>query len=245
FAMLLSKVFSLEITHAQAHAETPKVMSSSASWSTLWRGRHQVYTLLLTLSIGIHAVGLHMLATVLPSIVADLGGAAFYAWATLLYTIASIIGAVCGGLVTARLDLRRGYLVGVLVLLGGSLGCATAPHIAVSRLARTLQGLGSGLLTAIAYSMVSELYIDVLRPRVLSAISGMWGVAALLGPMVGGMFAASGWWRGAFWITVPVLLPLSILAWYTLPPGDIQRASGPVPLLRLAPLGLGVRCAAG
>ena len=46
------------------------------------------------------------------SIVADLGGAAFYAWATLLYTIASIISTVCGGLVTARLDLRRGYLVG-------------------------------------------------------------------------------------------------------------------------------------
>src|SRR5215467_1419897 len=118
FAMLLSKVFSLEITHAQVYAETPNVMSSSASWSALWRGRHLVYTLLLTLSIGIHALGMHMLATVLPSIVADLGGAAFYAWATLLYTIASIIGTVCGGLVTVRLDLRRAYLLGALVLLG-------------------------------------------------------------------------------------------------------------------------------
>ena len=213
---------------------------SSASWSALFCGRRSAYTLLLTLSIGIHAVGLHMLATVLPSIVADLGGAAFYAWATLLYTIASIIGTVCGGLVTARLDLRRGYLVGALVLLGGSLGCATAPHIAVLLLARTLQGLGSGLLAAIAYSMVSELYADALRARVLSAISGMWGVAALLGPMVGGIFAASGWWRGAFWITVPVLLPLSLLAWYTLPSGESQRVSGPVPLLRLALLSIGV-----
>src|SRR2546427_3401088 len=215
-------------------------MNSSASWSALLHGRRLAYTVLLTLSIGIHAVGLHMLATVLPSIVADLGGAAFYAWATLLYTIASIIGTGCGGLVTARLDLRRGYLVGALVLLGGALGRATAPHIAVFLLARTLQGLGSGVLVAIAYSMVSELYSDVLRARVLSAISGMWGVAALLGPLVGGMFAASGWWRGAFWVTTPVLLPLSILAWYTLPPGESQRTAGPVPLLRLTLLGLGV-----
>lgn len=165
---------------------------SSASWSALFHGRHLVYTLLVTLSVGMHAIGIHMLATVLPSIVADLGGAAFYAWATLLYTIASIIGTVCGGLVTARLDLRRAYLVGALVLLGGAVGCATAPHIAVLLLARTLQGLGSGLLVAIAYSMVSELYADALRARVLSAISGIWGVAALLGPMLGGMFAASG-----------------------------------------------------
>src|SRR5436189_106309 len=126
-------------------------MNSSTSWSALLQGRRLAYTVLLTLSIGIHAVGLHMLATVLPSIVADLGGAAFYAWATLLYTIASIIGTVCGGLVAAR-----------------------------------------------------------------------------------------GWWRGAFWVTTPVLLPLSILAWYTLPPGESQRTAGPVPLLRLTLLGLGV-----
>jgi MFS family permease len=215
-------------------------MHSSASWSALFHGRRLAHTVLLTLSIGIHAVGIHMLATVLPSIVADLGGAAFYAWATLLYTIASIMGTVCGGLVTARLDLRRGYLVGALVLLVGSLGCAMAPHIAVLLLARTLQGLGSGLLVAIAYSMVSELYADALRARVLSAISGIWGVAALLGPLLGGMFAANGWWRGVFWITAPVLLPLSILAWRTLPPGEIQHAAGPVPLLRLALLGIGV-----
>src|SRR5215468_3190157 len=238
--MLLSTVFSLEIIRAQAHTETPKVTSPSASWSALFHGRRLAYTVLLTLSIGIHAVGLHRLATVLPAIVADLGGAAFYAWATLLYTIASIIGTVCGGLVTARLDLRRGYLLGALVFLGGSVGCAMAPHIAVLLLARPLQGLGSGVLVAIAYTMVSELYADALRARVLSAISGMWGVAALLGPMVGGLFAANGWWRGAFWSTAPVLLPLSILAWYTLPTGDIQRGSGPVPLLRLAPLGIGV-----
>jgi MFS family permease len=215
-------------------------MKSAASWSALFHGRLLVYTLLLTLSIGIHALGLHMLGTVLPSIVADLGGAAFYAWATLLYTIASIIGTVCGGLITARLDLRRGYLVGALVLLGGLVGCATAPHIAVLLLARTLQGLGSGLLVSIAYSMVSELYADVLRPRVLSAISGIWGVAALLGPMMGGMFAASGWWRGSFWVTTPILLPLSILAWYTLPPIGVKAGAGPFPLLRLTLLGVGV-----
>ena len=214
--------------------------SSSASWSALFQGRRLVYTLLLTLSIGVHALGIQMLATVLPSIVADLGGAAFYAWATLLYTIASIIGTVCGGFVTARLNLRRGYIVGALILLGGSVGCATAPHMAVLLLTRTLQGLGSGLLVAIAYSMVSELYTDILRPHVLSAISGIWGMAALLGPLMGGVFAASGWWRGAFWVTTPVLIPLSVLAWYALPAVDVKGGAGPFPLLRLALLGAGV-----
>jgi hypothetical protein len=100
------------------------VASSSASWSALFQGRRLVYTLLLTFSIGVHAIGIHMLAMVLPSIVADLGGAAFYAWATLLYTIASIIGTVCGGFVTARLNLRRGWPVRCRSASASCVACA-------------------------------------------------------------------------------------------------------------------------
>jgi MFS family permease len=85
------------------------------------------------------------------------------------------------------------------VVLGGAAGCAVVPHIAVLLIACTIQGMGSGLLVAVAYSMVSELYANDLRSRVLSAISVVWGFAALLGPTVGGMFAGIGWWRGAFW----------------------------------------------
>jgi MFS family permease len=85
-------------------------------------GRHAAYTLLLTLAVGVHAIGIHMVGTVLPSVVVDLGGAAFYAWATMLYTMTFIMGTVCGALVQVRLDLRRGYLVGVLAFLGGPLG---------------------------------------------------------------------------------------------------------------------------
>lgn len=214
------------------------------SWSALVSGQRAVYTLLLTLAVGVHAVGIHMVGTVLPSVVVDLGGAAFYAWATVLYTMTSIMGTVCGGLVQATLDLRRGYLIGVLAFLGGTLGCAVAPHIAVFLTARALQGAGSGLLVALAYSMVSELYPAELRSRAFSAISGIWGMAALLGPTVGGVFATLGWWRGAFWSMTPALVLLSGLSWYALPSVQSQAARGRFPGLRLALLGAGVFCVA-
>jgi hypothetical protein len=155
--------------------ESPRLTVSTASWSALFHGRQLAYTVLLTLGVGVHAVGIHLVATVLPSVVTDLGGAAFYTWATMLYTIASIIGTACGGLFKARLNLRRGYMVGVLVELAGWAGCAVAPHIAVLLLARAIQGFGSGLLVALAYSMISEFYVETMRARVLSAISGIWG----------------------------------------------------------------------
>jgi MFS family permease len=113
-------------------------------------------------------------------------------------------------------------------------------------LARAFQGFGSGLLVALAYSMVNEFYAESLRARALSAISGIWGVAALLGPMVGGAFATSGWWRGAFWAAIPVLILLAGLAWRTLPSlaGKELNGTSAIPAARLILLGLGVLCVA-
>src|SRR5436189_5743594 len=65
--------------------------------------------------------------------------------------------------------------------------------------------------------MVGALYPEELRPLVLSTISGVWGAAALYGPMVGGVFAEFGWWRGAFWVDVPMILVVIALIWRALP----------------------------
>jgi MFS family permease len=218
--------------------------ASAASWSALVRGRHLAYTVLLSLGVGVHAFGIHLVATVLPSVVAEIGGTAFYAWATMFYMMASIMGTASGGVLRVRLDLRHGYLIGVLVVLIGTAGCAVAPQMAVLLLARALQGFGSGLLVALAYGMINEFYAEALRAHALSAISGIWGVAALLGPMVGGAFAASGWWRGAFWAAIPVLISLAALAWRALPGLPAKEVSrvGAFPALRLMLLGLGVLC---
>jgi MFS family permease len=71
-------------------------------------------------------------------------------------------------------------------------------------------------------------------------------VAALLGPMVGGVFAASGWWRGAFWAAIPVLILLAGLAWRTLPHLAVKDVAGrgAFPAVQLTLLGLGVLCVA-
>jgi len=149
--MLLSTVFSLEIIHAQAHTETPKMMSSSASWSALFHGRRLAYTVLLSLSIGIHAVGLHMLATVLPAIVADLGGAAFYAWAMLLYwAFLQFVSGVAASAVKTQGGVAfwahvGGFIAGVALikmfpartrLVGAELSIVRALDFVVSHLAR-------------------------------------------------------------------------------------------------------------
>lgn len=218
------------------------MVRTTGSWAALFRGPRVVHTLLLILGIGVHAISVHLLTTVLPSVVADIGGAAYYAWAMMLFTIASIMGTACGGVIKAAWDIRPGYLLGSLMVLAGLCGCALAPSYTVFLAACALQGSGCGLLVSLSYGMVSELYPTELRPRVLSAGSGMWGVAALLGPTMGGVFAGMGWWRGAYWWLTPVLALLSVLAWYALPAMTAGAGAGArrFPWLRLLLLGSGV-----
>lgn len=210
------------------------------SWSALVHGRRLAHTTILALSVGVHVVDSFMLAAILPSVVEEIGGATFYTWSAMLYTVSATLGTACGGWLATTLGMRGAALVGVLVLLLGNAGAAAAPTMAVLLFARTLQGLGGGVLVAQAYAIASAFYADSLRPRVLTMISVAHGLAALVGPIAGGGFAMMGWWRGAFWAAVPVLFVLAGLIWRFLPPRAAAGQAVRLPLLRLVLLGAAV-----
>lgn len=144
----------------------------ATSWSMLFEGRRAAHTLLLILGIGVPGTGIFIVTTILPSVVADLGGANFYAWPTALYTVAAILGTASSRYLKATLGFRHGYLAGALVLLVGSVGCALAPHMLVLVGARAIQGWGGGVLQGLSYTIVSALYPEDLRPRALSTLNG-------------------------------------------------------------------------
>lgn len=213
---------------------------STPSWSELFRGRYAAYTLILDLGIGLHAIDVFIIATVMPEVVAEIGGVAFYTWPVMLYMVASIVGAACGGPIMAALGTRRGYAAAAVAFLIGSVGCAVAPGMAYLLIARAVQGVGGGVIIALSMALVRELYPANLRTRALSTISATWGVAALLGPLVGGVFSEIGWWRGAFWAGVPVIVLFAALAWRTLPAALAAARVPAFPLRRIALLGAGV-----
>lgn len=194
----------------------------------------------LNLGIGLHAVDVFVITTVMPAVVRDLGGVAFYAWAMMVYMVASIVGAASGPLASAALGARRGYVLAALIFFVGTVGCAAAPVMAVFLVARTLQGFGGGLIVAQSMGLVRELYEDALRTRAIAAVSGVWAVASLLGPLLGGAFGELGWWRGAFVATLPAILLFALLAWRRLPPSEQAAAIPHFPIRRLALLAGGV-----
>src|SRR3546814_1860646 len=105
----------------------------------------------------------------------------------------------------------------VLAALLYGVGCVAsglAPDMAVMLVGRLLQGLGGGGMVALSHVGVTQLFPAKSWPRMLAFISAVWGVSALVGPLIGGLFATAGIWRGAFWafgaqaLVVALIVPL-------------------------------------
>jgi MFS family permease len=130
-------------------------MSSPPSpWTVLFRDGRGIYVVALNLGIGLHAIDVFVISTVMPAVVRDLGGIAFYAWATMLYMIASIMGAASGNTLRAAVGARNGYSMAGLLFLAGTIGAAAAPSMPALLAARFVQGLGGGLIVAQSMGLV-------------------------------------------------------------------------------------------
>jgi len=225
------------------HAET----AVSTSWSELLTGRTLLRSVALTGGVALHAINVHIVTTILPSVVSDIGGLAYYAWNITLFVVASIVGSALTSKLLDRLGPRRAYLLGLAVFTLGSILCATAMSMPWMLVGRSVQGLGGGLLAALGYALIPVLFEQRLWSRAVALESGMWGLATLLGPAAGGLFAAGGAWRLAFWCLLPVaLLQAAIVASQLggkpVQGNDAASASAPVrvPLFKIALLALSV-----
>lgn len=211
------------------------------SWRSLFGSGLGLYVIMLNLGIGLHAVDVFVVSTVMPDVVRDLGGAHFYAWSTMLYMVASIVGAAATAPLRLRFGGRRAYCAGAILFLVGSIGCAASTHMEYFILARALQGFGGGIVLSRSMAMVGELFPEPLKKPLLALISSTWGVAALIGPALGGSFAAIDFWRGAFWFNLPFVLLFLGVALAKLPADRPQKGAAPIfPFGRMAMLTAGV-----
>jgi MFS family permease len=184
------------------------------SWRDVLRGRHALSTAVVVLNVLAPAVNWFITSTVLPSAIAEIGGLAFYAWASTAYAVTSIIGSAGGSVTIRKIGARAALLVAAGIFAAGTATCASAGSMPVMVAGRAIQGLGAGMMISGVYAVVRELFPEALWPRVLATISGAWGIAAMAGPAVGGIFADRGVWRAAFWTMVPIaLLTAGLSAW--------------------------------
>lgn len=224
------------MTASGSTTSPPALTGSSASWGELLGRRHGWRAVALTGGVAMHAINVHIVTTILPSVVHDIGGIDYYAWNVTLFVVTSIIGATLTSKLLQRLGARGACLLALAVFGSGAMLCAAAGDMAWMLAGRAVQGIGGGLLAALGYALIALVFEPRLWSRAIALVSGMWGLSTLLGPAVGGLFAASGHWRMAFFALLPLLLLQAMLVYRQLAPQALRRvddAPQAMPLARI------------
>ncbi len=161
-----------------------------------------VVGLLLTLLLA--ALDQTIVATALPHITRDLGGFDHYTWVTTAYLVTSTVLVPIAGKLSDQLGRKPLLIVSTVTFLVSSLLCAQAQDFSQLVAARALQGLSGGAITAAVFAAVPALFSPASRARIIGLFTGTYGLASIIGPLLGGVITDTVGWRGVFYLNLPV-----------------------------------------
>lgn len=150
------------------------------------------------------AVESTIVATALPSIVADLGGFHLFSWVFAVYLLGQAVTIPIYGRLADLHGRKRVFAVGAGLFLVSSVACGFAWNMISLIGFRALQGLGAGAILPIATTIVGDLYPGAARGRVQGYVSSLWGIAAVSGPLLGAFLIQHFTWAAVFWVNLPI-----------------------------------------
>ena len=174
--------------------------------------RRSLITAAALLGMFLAAMDQTVVGTAMPTIIKALGGLALYSWVFAAYQLAFVTTTPIFGRVADLYGRKRIYLAGILGFIFTSMLCGLSRSMDQLVLFRLLQGIGGGAVLPIALTIIADLYPVEQRLRIQGIFSGVWGLAAIVGPLLGGFFSDHVSWRWIFFINVPVgLLTAAII----------------------------------
>lgn len=181
------------------------------------RRRERAVLAAVIIGIGLAAVDGTVVTTAMPTAVRSLGGLDLYAWIFAAYTLAAAVSMPLWGKLADLRGSRGLFVLGIVVFVAGSGLAGAAPTMSVLVACRALQGLGAGALAAVPYTVLGVTFPPGERGRVIGMGSATWGVASVIGPLLGSAIVSLLGWRWVFYVNVPVGVVAVILAWRSVP----------------------------
>lgn len=179
-------------------------MSEIPSVSTDFILRRRLVTAGCMLAIFMAAVEATIVATAMPTIVAELGGFRLFSWVFAAYLLAQAVSTPLYGRLADLYGRKPVFVAGAVIFLLGSIACGFTRHMLWLVIFRIVQGLGAGSIQSIATTVVGDIYTPAERARVQGWLSGVWGVAAIAGPVLGAFIVQHLHWAFVFWINLPI-----------------------------------------
>lgn len=159
------------------------------------------------------AIEVTIVATAMPTIIADLGGFSHFGWVFSIYLLTQAVTVPLYGRLADLWGRKALFFIGVTLFLLGSVLCGFAHSMLWLILFRAFQGLGAGAIMPLTTTIVADIYAPRERASVQGWLSSVWGVAAILGPLSGAWLVQHFSWAVIFWVNVPIgLISMLLLA---------------------------------
>lgn len=158
----------------------------------------------LMVATGLAALDATIVATAVPSIVADVGGFSIFPWVFSIYLLTQAVAVPIYGRLADLFGRKPVLFFGIGIFLVGSMLCGAAWSMLSLIVFRGVQGIGAGAIIPMTSTIVGDLYTLEERGKAQGYISSVWGISSILGPALGGLFSEYASWRWIFFVNVPV-----------------------------------------
>lgn len=145
-----------------------------------------------------------IIGTAMPTVVASLGGLSLFSWVFSMYLLTSTAALPIFGRLSDLFGRRNMFVVAIWIFTGASALCGFATSMVFLIAARGLQGIGAGGTFALAQAVFGEIFPPHERGRMQGYLAAVWGISALIGPLIGGLIVMYLGWRWTFFVNIPV-----------------------------------------
>lgn len=202
-------------------------MTDSAQLQT---GHRHWILIACMLAMFMAAIEVTIVATAMPTIIADLGGFSQFGWVFSIYLLTQAVSVPLYGRLADMVGRKTMFFIGTSIFMVGSVLCGFAHTMTWLILFRAFQGLGAGAIMPLSSTIVADIYSPRERASVQGWLSSVWGVAAIVGPLTGAWLVQHFSWSVIFWVNLPIgLLSMLMLARW-LPAHQKEETSKPLNL---------------
>ncbi|WP_337013320.1 MDR family MFS transporter [Pantoea sp. AS142] len=202
-------------------------MTESAQLQT---GHRHWILIACMLAMFMAAIEVTIVATAMPTIIADLGGFSQFGWVFSIYLLTQAVSVPLYGRLADIVGRKTMFFVGTSIFLMGSVLCGFAHTMTWLILFRAFQGLGAGAIMPLSATIVADIYSPRERASVQGWLSSVWGVAAIVGPLTGAWLVQHFSWSVIFWVNLPIGLISMLMLARWLPAHQQQETSQPLNL---------------
>lgn len=144
-----------------------------------------------------------VVVTAMPTVISSLGGLELYSWVFSLYFLTTTVTVPLWGRLSDLYGRRFFYLAGIILFVSGSMACGLSSSMTQLIIFRAVQGTGAGALIPLGMTIIGDIFPLERRARMQGLFSGVWGLASILGPPVGGFVTDQFSWRWVFFLNLP------------------------------------------